>query len=93
MIDITVPCLFKPRGHRTGKADPVQLPKKKKEKIPPSAPYGQAPGGAGWLVYVRVNLSARVAVAFCTADAASASCQAKPSFFFQVAMKRPAKKG
>ena len=46
-----------------------------------------------WLVYVRVNLSARVAVAFCTADTASASCQAKPSFFFQVAMKRPAKKG
>ena len=47
MIDITVPCLRKPRGHRKGKADPVELPKKKKPKIPPSAPYGQAPGGAG----------------------------------------------
>ena len=47
VIDITVPCLRKPRGHRKGKADPVELPKKKKAKIPPSAPYGQAPGGAG----------------------------------------------
>ena len=47
VIDITVPCLAKTRGHRKGKADPVELPKKRKAKIPPSAPYGPAPGGAG----------------------------------------------
>ena len=33
VIDITVPCLRKPRGHGKGKADPVELPKKKKAKM------------------------------------------------------------